>query len=226
MAQSCRESAQTSTKYIAASPKQAEEHHALLEAILSQQLNTIKKLLFFFALVASQNFFSTNDADFWIIRIIPINSSFDVFKSSLTSKASSKSRTLHCLQEKTELKKNLFSQAQCHRLIPAVSWVSSQSCSNIFKQRADLQDGLGKDTSPLSPISCNGLWGHSGPQACPLIYSSLGRLSSLSLRTLRSSKSALIRRMWLFHLGAVVQLALRALTRKLGSTDPTGDISP
>lgn len=105
MAQSCRESAQTSTKYIAASPKQAEEHHALLEAILSQQLNTIKKVLFFFALVASQNFFSTNDADFWIIQIIPINSSFDVFKSSLTSKASSKSRTLHCLEEKTELKK-------------------------------------------------------------------------------------------------------------------------
>lgn len=36
MVQNSRESAQTSTKYIAASVKQAEEHSALLEAILSQ----------------------------------------------------------------------------------------------------------------------------------------------------------------------------------------------
>lgn len=56
MAQSFRESAQTSTKYIAASPREAEEHHALLKAILSQQLNIIKKA-HFFSFLASQNFF-------------------------------------------------------------------------------------------------------------------------------------------------------------------------
>lgn len=48
MVQSCRESAQTSTKYIAASAKWAEEHHALLEAILSQQLNNKENTSFSF----------------------------------------------------------------------------------------------------------------------------------------------------------------------------------
>lgn len=63
MAQSFRESAQTSTKYIAASPREAEEHHALLKAILSQQLNTIKKAHFFF-FPSIPKLFSTNDEDF------------------------------------------------------------------------------------------------------------------------------------------------------------------
>lgn len=47
MVQSCRESAQTSTKYIAASAKRAEEHTALLEAILSQQVNNKENTFFF-----------------------------------------------------------------------------------------------------------------------------------------------------------------------------------
>lgn len=66
MVQSCRESAQTSTKYIAASAKWAEEHHALLEAILSQQLNNKENTssFFFFFQVVSQNFYLCNDADF------------------------------------------------------------------------------------------------------------------------------------------------------------------
>lgn len=67
MVQSHRESAQTSAKYIAASAKWAEEHPALLEAILSQQVNNKENTFFpflFFFKVVSQNFYLTNDADF------------------------------------------------------------------------------------------------------------------------------------------------------------------
>lgn len=47
MVQSCRESAQTLTKYIAAPTKQSKEHPVLLEAILSQEVNSKENFFFF-----------------------------------------------------------------------------------------------------------------------------------------------------------------------------------
>lgn len=69
MVQSCRESAQTLTKYIAVPTKQSKEHPALLEANLSQEVSNKENFFFFFFPQPSpknifHNFCLNNDADF------------------------------------------------------------------------------------------------------------------------------------------------------------------